>query len=86
MRPSMLLFLNVSFVTNNKFNYSGFALVEALAILLGVGLWVIGLDLWRGAGKVRKLSGAFVLAIAVCYSLGWLGANYWEYLQLREYF
>ncbi len=86
MWPRLLLLLHVSLVTNNKINYFGLVLAETLTLLVGVGLWVIGVDLWRGASKARKIGGALVLVVATFYSLGWLGANYWEYLQLREYF
>jgi len=81
-----LLAINISLVTNNKINYFDLVLGETLLTLLGVGLWVLGLDLWRGRGRVRKVGGSLVLLLAAGYSVAWAGLNYWEYTQLRAYF
>lgn len=40
--------LNVTLVTNGRINYFDLFLVEGLVV--GAGLWPVGLDLWRGPG------------------------------------
>ncbi|MGI4832537.1 MAG: hypothetical protein ACRYFK_03650 [Janthinobacterium lividum] len=82
----MLLAINISLVTNNKLNYFDLILGETLITLFGVGLWVVGVDVWRGQTRARKVGGALVLLLAAGYSVAWAGLNYWEYTQLREYF
>lgn len=86
MQLIALLLVSISLITNNKINYFDLVLAEALSVLFGLVLWTVGLDLWRGRGRLRKLSGAVLLLLALGYSLGWLGLNYWEYTQLRNYF
>jgi hypothetical protein len=81
-----LLAINLSMVANNKINYGDVAVGEGLLTLLGVGLWVVGIDVWRGQSRARKVSGALLLLLAAGYSIAWAGINYWEYTQLREYF
>jgi hypothetical protein len=39
-----LLAINLSMVANNKINYGDAAVGEGLLTLLGVGLWVVGID------------------------------------------
>lgn len=79
------LLLNVSIITNNKVNYFGLFLVESLSLLLGIGLWVIALDVWRGQGWRRKGAGALLLLLALGYGIGWVSFNIWEFIQLRDY-
>ena len=86
MLHPVLLVINLSLVTNSKINYGSVALGEGLLTLFVVGLWVIGLDVWRGHGRVRKVGGAVVLLLAAGASVAWVSINYWEYNQLREYF
>jgi len=81
----MLLVINISLITNGKINYFDLFLFEALLTLLGVGLWAIGLDVWRGQSRARKIGGRLVLLLAASYSVAWLGSNYWVYTQLRDY-
>ena len=81
-----LLVINIALVTNGKINYFDLVLGEALITLLGVGLWVVGVDVWRGQSRARKIGGALLLMLAAGYSVAWAGLNYWEYTQLREYF
>ncbi len=86
MQHSLLLAINLSMVTNNKINYGDVLLGESLLTLFGIGLWVVGLDVWRGQSRARKVGGALLLLLAAGYSVVWAGINYWEYTQLREYF
>ena len=71
-----MLLSGFTLITNNKIHYGNLALAEALTILLGVGLWVIGLDVWRGSSRARKIGGGCLLLVAALYTLGWLGLNY----------
>lgn len=80
------LAISISLVTNNKINYVDLVLGESLLTLFVVGLWVVGLDVWRGQSRVRKVSGALLLLLAAGASIAWVSLNYWEYNQLREYF
>jgi hypothetical protein len=82
----ILLAINISLITNGKINYFDLLLGETLITLLGVGLWVVGVDVWRGQSRARKIGGALVLLLAAGYSVAWVGLNYWVYTQLREYF
>jgi hypothetical protein len=86
MQYPLLLAINLSLVTNNKINYGDVALGEGLLTLLGIGLWVIGIDVWRGQSRARKIGGVLLLLLAASYSVAWAGLNYWEYNQLRDYF
>lgn len=87
MLPShVLLAINISLVTNSKINYFDLFLCEGLLTLLGVGLWVIGVDVWQGRSRTRKVGGVLLLLLAAGYSVAWAGLNYWEYTQLRDYF
>ena len=86
MHPHSLLAINISLITNNKINYGDVALAEGLLTLLGVGLWVLGLDVWRGQSRARKIGGGLLLLLAAGYTIAWASLNYWEYTQLREYF
>ena len=81
-----LLLINVSVITNGKINYSSVLLAEAILLVIGAGLWVVGVDVWQGPSRARKIGGALLLLLAAGYSLAWVGLNYWEYTQLREYF
>jgi hypothetical protein len=71
-----ILLSGFTLITNNKIHYGNLALAEALTILLGVGLWVIGLDVWRGSSRGRKIGGGSLLVVAALYTAGWLGLNY----------
>jgi len=71
-----ILLSGFTLITNNKVHYGNLAMAEALTILLGVGLWVIGLDVWRGSSRGRKLGGGGLLLVAALYTVGWLGMNY----------
>ena len=71
-----MLLSGFTLITNNKVHYGNLALAETLAIVLGIGLWVVGLDIWRGSGSVRKVGGALLLLLAAGYTLCWLGVNY----------
>ena len=86
MLQPLLLIINLSLVNNNKINYGAVALAEGLLTLFVVGLWVIGLDVWRGQSRVRKASGAALLLLAAGASVAWVSINYWEYNQLSAYF
>lgn len=86
MQHYFLLNINISLVTNDKINYGDVAIGEGLLTLIGIGLWVIGLDAWRGRSRARKIGGACLLFVAAGYTVGWASLNYWEYTQLREYF
>ena len=86
MQHYLLLDINISLVTNNKINYVDLLVGEGLLTLIGIGLWVLGVEVWRGQSRARKVGGVALLLLATGYSLAWLGINYWEYGQLREYF
>ena len=80
------LLINVSVITNGKINYFSVLLAEAILLVIGVGLWAVGVDVWQGRSRARKIGGALLLLLAAGYSVAWVGLNYWEYTQLREYF
>jgi len=86
MQHYVLLNISISLVTNNKVNYGDVAIGEGLLTLLGIGLWVLGADVWRGQSRGRRIGGAFLLLVAAGYSVAWVGINYWGYNYLREYF
>jgi len=71
-----ILLSGFTLVTNNKIHYGNLALAEALTIVLGVGLWLIALDVWRGHSRARKIGGGCLLVAAALYTVGWLGINY----------
>jgi len=86
MNPYFLLNISISLVTNNKINYGQVALGEGLLTLVGIGLWVLGTDVWRGQSRARKIVGAFLLLVAVGYSVAWVEINFWGFNYLRDYF
>jgi hypothetical protein len=86
MNPYFLLNISISLVTNNKINYGQVALGEGLLTLVGIGLWVLGTDVWRGQSRTRKIGGAFLLLVAAGYSVAWLEINFWGFNYLRDYF
>ena len=80
-----LLLLNITFIKDDKIYYPGvFAFVVALglAVLAGIWLWLIGLDLVRSRQPGRRVGGVLVLAVAATYSLAIIGLLYWEAGQL----
>jgi hypothetical protein len=82
-----LLLLNISLIENNKVNYLSvftFFIPVAIAVLAGVWLWVIGLDLVRGSHPAWRVGGALVLAVAALYSVALAGLVYWEVNQVLE--
>ena len=86
MQYYFLLNINISLVTNSKINYGDVVVAEGLLTLIGIGLWVLGTDVWRGQSRGRKIGGIFLLLVAAGYSVAWVGINYWGYNYLREYF
>lgn len=86
MQHYFLLNINISLVTNSKINYGQVAIGEGLLTLIGIGLWVLGTDVWRGQSRARKIGGALLLLLAAGYTVAWAGINYWAYNYLKEYF
>ena len=86
MQHYSLLNISISLVTNNQVNYGDVAIGEGLLTLIGIGLWVLGTDVWRGQSRARKISGALLLLLAAGYSAAWVGINYWGYNYLKDYF
>ena len=86
MLHPVFLNINITLVTNNRINYGQLVLGESLLTLIGIGLWVVGIDVWQGQSRARKIGGALLLLLAASYSLFWVGINYWAFSQLREYF
>ena len=86
MNHYLLLNINISLVTNNKVNYGDVAIGEGLLTLIGIGLWVLGTDVWRVQSRARIIGGAFLVLVAASYSVAWVGINYWGYNYLKEYF
>lgn len=80
-----LLLINVSVITNGKINYFEVLLAEAILLIIGAGLWAAGVDVWQGQSRARKIGGGLLLLLAAGYSVAWVGLNYWEYMQLRDY-
>jgi hypothetical protein len=72
-----------------RFSYAG--LIKLLAfltvlLLIGAGLWQVGLELFRRSNKAQKVGGALVVAIAAVYSLGVATLVYWEFLEVIDLF
>jgi hypothetical protein len=84
-----VLLFRIALVQEGQFSYSGLIkLLALLAVLLlvGAGLWQVGLALFRRSNKAQKLGGALVVAIAAAYSLGVASLMYWEFLEVVDLF
>jgi hypothetical protein len=58
----------------------------AVVVLLGIWLWLIGLDLARGGTWPSRLGGWAVLAVASAYTLALAWLVYWEMSEVLEWF
>jgi hypothetical protein len=84
-----VLLFRIALVQEGQFSYSGLIkLLALLAVLLlvGAGLWQVGLELFRRSNKAQKLGGVLVVAIAAAYSLGVASLMYWEFLEIVDLF
>jgi hypothetical protein len=84
-----VLLFKIALVQEGQFSYSGLIkLLALLAVLLlvGAGLWQVGLELFRRSNKAQKLGGALVVTIAAAYSLGVASLMYWEFLEVVDLF
>jgi uncharacterized membrane protein YpjA len=84
-----VLLFKIALVQEGQFSYSGLIkLLALLAVLLlvGAGLWQVGLELFRRSNKAQKLGGALVVTIAAAYSLGVASLMYWEFLEIVDLF
>ena len=84
-----LLLFKILLIQKGKLSYAGLVKLLALVLLLvvvGAGLWQVGISLFQRSNKAQKISGVLVLTIATAYSLGvsWLG--YWEFTEIMELF
>lgn len=73
MLLSFVLLFKIVLVQEGQFSYS--SLLKLLALLLvllliEIGLWQVGLELFSRRNKTQKIGGALVVAIAAAYSLG----------------
>jgi hypothetical protein len=84
-----VLLFRIALVQEGQFSYSGLIkllALLALLLLVGAGLWQVGLALFRRSNKAQKLGGALVVAIAAAYSLGVASLMYWEFLEVVDLF
>jgi hypothetical protein len=84
-----ILLFKIALMQEGQFSYAG--LIKLLALLLvlfvlGVGLWQVGLALFRRSNKAHKVGGVVVVAIAAAYSLGVATLVYWEFLEIVDLF
>jgi hypothetical protein len=89
MSPYPLLIFRIVLVQEGQFSYANFIKLLALLlalVLVGAGLWRVGLALYRRNNKVQKVGGALVVAIAALYSLGVVSLVYWEFLEVTALF
>lgn len=84
----LLLAFNISLITNNKINYSSVVTLVLLllsVIVIGVHLWMSGIDFLKSASILWKIAGGVALLAAVSCILFALGLGYWECMQLIDF-
>jgi succinate dehydrogenase hydrophobic anchor subunit len=84
-----ILLFKIALMQEGQFSYSGLIKLLALLsvlLLIGAGLWQVGLELFHRSNKAQKVGGALVVAIAAAYSLGVVSLVYWEFLEIVDLF